>query len=305
MIFVNVMLMKSSSLTLSFTFLGSKSFYLFGCPIKSSFSPIIHQTGFDELKLPYKYELFETNDPDVVGEKIKETDFGGASVTIPLKSSLWNLMDAVSDAARDIGALNTIVKLPNGQFFGENTDWKGISLLLNEKIQVSNRAECKVILIGAGGAARAALYALKKLGFTNKILIYNPYNLEQATALAQQNVIVVQEEKELHEDGIGLIICTVPASSRFTFDETYSPFRLANRSMVVFDLNYTPFKTELVKQAHRWNCSVIYGIDLLIAQGLEQFQLWTGQLNSVKKVIEETARDKYFYFYRSTSEYSS
>ncbi|KIJ23030.1 hypothetical protein M422DRAFT_276476 [Sphaerobolus stellatus SS14] len=150
-----------------------KRFYLFGSPISQSMSPTIYNTGFETLGLPYHHDLYET---EVIDEKIKEIlkspDFGGASVTIPLKLDIVPLLDGVSPAAKLIGAVNTIVVRTTEDctrtLHGDNTDWMGIAACIKERL-----SRCtKSLVIGGGGTSRAAVYALHNLGATT-IYLYN------------------------------------------------------------------------------------------------------------------------------------
>ncbi|KAJ6551423.1 Shikimate dehydrogenase [Mycena capillaripes] len=153
--------------------LPSQRFVLFGNPIAYSMSPTIHNTGFEVLGLPHFYELQETTE---VGQEIKATitapDFGGASVTIPFKLDVIPLLDKLSPAAEAIGAVNTIIPVrtdgTNRILYGENTDWLGIRHCIHSRVHSINSA----LVIGAGGTARAAIYALHSLG-AKRIYIYN------------------------------------------------------------------------------------------------------------------------------------
>ncbi|KAJ3503558.1 hypothetical protein NLJ89_g8376 [Agrocybe chaxingu] len=142
----------------------AQRFYLFGTPISQSMSPTLHNTGFNILGLPHRYELLETKD---VGEEIKiaitSPDFGGASVTIPFKLDVMPLLDRLTPAAEAIGAVNTIIPrdtLGDGSggriLVGDNTDWLGINAAISSKLGASPRIPAALV-IGAGGTARAAI----------------------------------------------------------------------------------------------------------------------------------------------------
>jgi pentafunctional AROM polypeptide len=128
-------------------------------------SPTLHNTAFNILGLPHKYELLETK---TVGDEIKiaitSPDFGGASVTIPFKLDIIPLLDRLMPAAEAIGAVNTIIPKRTGSgriLVGDNTDWIGIRSCICSKL--GDRPVGAALVIGAGGTARAAIYALQSL----------------------------------------------------------------------------------------------------------------------------------------------
>ncbi|KAG1883784.1 EPSP synthase-domain-containing protein [Suillus subluteus] len=147
--------------------LPARRHFLFGNPIAHSMSPTLHNAGFEVLGLPHTYELLETAN---VGEELKATlaapDFGGASVTIPFKLDVIPLLDKLSPAADAIGAVNTIIPIIEGGnriLYGDNTDWLGIRESIRSRAP-SIGAPAAALVIGAGGTARAAIFALQSLG---------------------------------------------------------------------------------------------------------------------------------------------
>jgi pentafunctional AROM polypeptide len=156
--------------------LPARKFALLGAPIAHSLSPTIHNTAFGALGLPHTYGLLETADAaDArVAAALADLAFGGASVTIPLKEAVLPLLDALSPAAQAIGAVNTIVVEEHAgkrTLRGENTDWAGIVACVRERLPPGAAVDAGLVL-GAGGTARAAVYALSALGAA-KIYIYN------------------------------------------------------------------------------------------------------------------------------------
>ncbi|KAL8668396.1 MAG: hypothetical protein Q9168_006972 [Polycauliona sp. 1 TL-2023] len=161
-----------------------KNFYLFGKPISQSKSPAMHNHLFRKTGLPHQYHLHETDDPSALEPIIRNPDFGGASVTIPLKLPIVNLIDEVSPAAKTIGAVNTIVVDPsrsspthtgNPYLVGHNTDWTGMRLVLfnagaatiaHPSNSNSNKDQRSALVIGGGGTARAAIYTLHQMGYS-------------------------------------------------------------------------------------------------------------------------------------------
>jgi pentafunctional AROM polypeptide len=279
--------------------LPDRRFFLFGNPISQSMSPALHNTGFHILGLPHTYELLETTD---VGEEIKATiaspHFGGASVTIPFKVDVIPLLDKLSPAARAIGAVNTIIPRAAGAdassrlLYGDNTDWLAIRDCIQSNLSSSGGVGAALV-IGAGGTARAAIYALYILG-AHVVLLYNRTQ-SKAEALADAfpdvkiEVIDNLDSFDNHGQLLNVIISTVPASATTTDDTTavgdavYLPGSLFNgdhaaEEGVVVDMAYRPAETPLLALAkisgiRPW--ATVPGMEILLAQGYAQFELWT------------------------------
>ncbi|KAJ7621194.1 Shikimate dehydrogenase [Roridomyces roridus] len=287
--------------------LPPRRFALFGTPIAYSMSPTLHNTGFEILGLPHLYELHETAE---VGESIKAVitapDFGGASVTIPFKLDIIPLLDKLSPAAQAIGAVNTIVPLrtdgTNPILYGENTDWLGIRHCVHSRVHDGSLHAA--LVIGAGGTARAAIYALHSLK-AQTIYIYNRTR-SNAQALADEfsraNVQVL-DTLDSWPSGIvppNVIVSTVPSSATTTSSEPGSLhlssnlFGYKDGPAVVIDMAYKPAETALLALAKGAgdNWESVRGLDVLLEQGYVQFELWTGR-KCPRNVVAERVRAKY------------
>ncbi|KAI0062915.1 Pentafunctional AroM protein [Artomyces pyxidatus] len=271
--------------------LPAKKFYIFGKPIAHSMSPALHNTGFQSLGLPYTYEIFETDDVDhEVRFILTSPDFGGASVTIPFKRDIMAHLDELSPEAQAIGAVNTIIpriKADGSQMlYGDNTDWLGIRSVVRARLPPSVHALGPALVIGAGGTARAAIYALHALG-ASPIYIFNRTRssaeaLVHAIPGAQVEVIDIIDGWPA-DAAPTVIVSTVPASATTT-DEANSNTLLLTPSIfsaeegVVVDMAYRPAKTPLLTLAQtkpKWE--TVMGLDVLLEQGYQQFELWTGR----------------------------
>ncbi|THH18805.1 hypothetical protein EW146_g2242 [Bondarzewia mesenterica] len=162
-----------------------KKYYLFGSAIAHSMSPTLHNTAFSTLGLPHTYELKDTQNVDDLAEVLKSASFGGASVTIPHKRTIMPFLNHVSRHVRVIGAVNTIVPIPGG-LSGDNTDWRAIKTCLLRSLSPANAvtSSTTALVLGAGGMARATLYALHRIGVIN-IFIHNRTR-EKAQLLADE-----------------------------------------------------------------------------------------------------------------------
>lgn len=165
-----------------------RKWVLFGSPITYSMSPLLQNTAFQWNQVSSRFEYIKQDTSDIadVAARIRQPDFGGANVTIPLKEAACALVDSRSPAVEAIGALNTIVVQADGKLHGENVDWAGIHECILKRLPSGTPSQSDVaVVIGAGGTARASIYALQQLGFKNEhILVYNPRTKEKAQALA-------------------------------------------------------------------------------------------------------------------------
>lgn len=277
--------------------LPARKFYLFGTPISQSMSPTLHNTAFDILGLPHDYQLLETQD---VGEKIKvaitSPDFGGASVTIPYKLDVIPLLDKLTPAAEAIGAVNTIIPQTTSKqgsseqiLVGDNTDWIGIKSTLAAKLGSS--PVHAALVIGAGGTARAAIYALQHLG-AGVIYLYNRTTSKaEALANAFPDARVQVVSQIARWDGLvqpNVIVSTVPASATTTEEVQAASgavllssalFEYRAGPAAVVDMAYRPAETPLLglAKAAGGEWAAVSGLEVLLEQGYEQFKLWTGR----------------------------
>ncbi|KJE91861.1 pentafunctional AROM polypeptide [Capsaspora owczarzaki ATCC 30864] len=301
--------------------LPQQQFVLLGSPIQRSMSPTLHNAAFDAVGLPHRYSLCETSSADVAvqillgGATLQQEplEFAGApvhgaSVTIPLKQDLVPHMHSLSKAAEVIGAINTVSCLPAPVghsapkwLHGDNTDWLGILHCLARATQwpvsehlltkparsahgeqpISSSASRTALVLGAGGTARAAMYALAAFGMST-VYVHNrtAANAEQLAAdfsWAYKVEVVQDLARDLVQRGVvvNVVLATVPTSAGVTIpDALLEQSTPATPPVVVLDVAYIPPSTALLEQAARHNCTIIRGIDMLIEQGFAQFELW-------------------------------
>ena len=289
--------------------LPAKKFYLFGTPIAHSMSPTLHNTGFEALGMPHKYELLETQTvADEIKVAITAANFGGASVTIPFKRDIMPLLDRLSPDAEAIGAVNTVIPVTNGDgsvyLLGENTDWRGILHSIRRSLPRSVLKPEAALIIGAGGTSRAAIYALWKLG-VKTIYLYNRTKASAQTlidAFPDANVKLIAALGRWPDDGPAptVIISTVPASAT-TVDPAVVGSILLPKSLfaaptggVVVDMAYKPAETPLLVLAKsigsQWRR--VKGLEILLEQGYHQFFLWTGR-QPPKNIVAERVLTAY------------
>uniref|UniRef100_A0A6A7G6N7 shikimate kinase n=1 Tax=Hirondellea gigas TaxID=1518452 RepID=A0A6A7G6N7_9CRUS len=269
-----------------------RKFVIFGSPVRLSPSPNLHNTGFKHLHYSHHYEPHDTDDINEVIKVIRQADFGGASVTIPLKEKVGEHLDELTNSAKRIGAVNTIIKKRSGKLIGDNTDWIGIyrplkSLLSERPVNESGKEEISII-IGAGGTARAAIYALQQLGFSERILIWNRTKSRAQTLSRQFSCRHLSSlNSPLRNQRVAIVVSTVPGSANFE-----APEWILQDNPIIFDVAYLPATTRLSAQASKHNCRTVRGIDMIIEQGLAQFELWTGRI-APADVIRQSVLRKY------------
>jgi pentafunctional AROM polypeptide len=263
-----------------------KQFYLFGTPISASRSPALHNTLFRQTGLPHNYSRFETDVATEVKSIIRSPDFGGASVTIPLKLDIIPLLDDITDAAKFIGAVNTIIPTSSGpdsptRLVGENTDWLGMthSLICARYTTVSSGPPGSGLVIGAGGTARAAIYALQSLSHSPIYIVSRtPSKLEAmiSTFPKEFNIIPLTSiaAAEAIEDVPRVAIGTIPADKPIegNMREILAmilrhPKTDLSKQRTLLEMAYKPAQTALMLMAKDAGWVAIPGLEVLSAQG--------------------------------------
>jgi shikimate dehydrogenase len=264
--------------------LGAKElidqYFVIGQPIGHSMSPTMHNEWFKLNDINGQYNAKEVGITDLatVVSEFRST-VKGFNVTAPLKIEVMKYLDEIDPLAKAIGAVNTVINR-NGRLYGKNTDgmgyFRGLSVVLENPIEKEN-----ILIIGAGGAARAIFYSLIHLGAKN-VTITNR-TLEKANELLneqlikEENIKVISLEKA--EDQLSnytLIIQTTSVGMKP--NEDCMPLSLHNLSpnTIVSDLIYSPFKTTFLKEAEQKNAKIQNGLPMFIYQGALAFEEWTG-----------------------------
>ena len=259
---------------------------IFGYPLGHSISPAFQQAAFDHLGIDAIYEAWETP-PEKLGHAVaslRSGDFMGANVTVPHKQAVQQHLDTIEPLAASIGAVNTIVR-DDSQLVGHNTDAYGFSQSLKREAKFEPTRK-RVVLIGSGGAARAAAYGLAQEGIASLVIANR--TLGSAVMLAEEmsNQMtdvrassLESESLESHCAAADLIVNTTsigmlhgPAEGRSPILEEFIP-----GGCLVYDIVYNPEVTPLLKAARRAGAQTLGGLPMLVYQGAAAFELWTGQ----------------------------
>ena len=239
-----------------------------GFPVKHSLSPVFQNAALSYMGLNMVYLPFEIR-PENLRDAVRGLMLAGVrglNVTVPHKEAVLELADWLSDEVREIGAANTL-KFSEGRIEAYNTDWMGFLRAVREVVDVENR---KVLVLGAGGASRAVLYALKKAGA--QILLWNRTR-EKAVKLADRfGVRAVDSVEEAIEEA-EVIVNTTSVGLKED-DPPLFDYGLIKREHVVIDLIYR--ETPLIRTARERGCSFQTGFPMLVYQGAESFRIWTG-----------------------------
>ena len=272
-----------------------------GAPIAHSLSPIIQNAALHAAGLDYVYTALPVR-ADALASAVRglrDAGIAGFNVTIPFKTEIIPLLDALSGDARRIQAVNTVV-IEDGRMVGHNTDVAGFLAGFTERgIALTGK---NAVLIGAGGAARAALWGLLRSGVSS--IVIGVRNAAKGAALAADFTTDGDVRAVSFDDAAWIAACsdadlvvqTTPLGMT-PHTEEMPPVDAAviNPSAVVYDLIYTPAETRFLREARARGCETINGETMLVAQGAEAFHLWTGKRPDVelmKRVLrEELARN--------------
>ncbi|MCK5460269.1 shikimate dehydrogenase, partial [Candidatus Parcubacteria bacterium] len=245
-----------------------KLYGVIGNPIKHSMSPAMHAANFQSLKINAKYAAIQVKNLKKYMEIFAARGILGINITIPHKVEVMKYLDKIDALAKKIGAVNT-VKNKNGKLIGYNTDGYGALKFLREKVKsIRNK---KIVILGAGGAARAIYFTLKQEKANLIILARDKASGEKigkTLKLNNKNLKI-----ELGKADI-LINCS---SVGMNSEETLVPKEYLKKNLVVFDIVYTPIKTRMIKDAEAVGCKTVLGYKMLVYQGAESFKIWTGR----------------------------
>ncbi len=276
----------------------TRTYAIFGHPVKHSLSPVMHNAAFKELDMDGVYVAFDVA-PENIGmaiNGIRSLGISGVNITIPHKESVMNHLDEISDDAKLVGAVNTISN-ERGRLIGYNTDVNGLLRAIRDVLNFTPD-EKKVLLIGAGGAARAVIAGLGRSG-ASEIVIVNR-TLLKAERLADEfsghfskvdiKAVMLEDDKEVRRH-IQECDILINASSAGMKEKNLLklPLHLLCRTAVVYDLVYDPRDTQLVKDAREIGISASSGLSMLLFQGAEAFEIWNGvpaPLKAMRKVLD-------------------
>jgi 3-dehydroquinate dehydratase/shikimate dehydrogenase len=253
---------------------ATKVYGVAGNPVRSSLSPIMMNTAFRRETVNAVYLALQTSRLSDLLKLVQEIPIQGLSVTMPLKQEIMQHLEHTDPLSAKIGACNTILRVPSGEnagkLFGFNTDVAGIVGPLEKRLPLRG---AKVLVLGAGGAARAAVFGLRDRGAEVFILNRTP---ETAQKLARQSGSKTIRKDALPKSSFDVIINATPVGMA---GNKAAPILEAKdlNTRLVFDLVYNPLETPLLRLARQLSIPIITGVEMFVQQGARQFEIWTGK----------------------------
>ena len=262
-----------------------------GDPIAHSLSPAIMNAAFRRENVNAVYLALHAKTLKDLLTCVKEIPIHGLSVTMPYKESIVPHLDNTDSHTTKVGACNTVVRAQDGKLYGFNTDTAGIVRPLERRLNTLEGA--RILVLGAGGAARAAVFGLKERG--SEVYILNR-SLAAAKKLAHQARARIVKRPDLKKLAFDVIINATPVGMGNTRETPLQDKEINAR--YVFDMVYDPAETRLLKLAKERGAQVIPGIEMFVHQAARQFEIWTGKpapwdemLRVVLLALQDRAKD--------------
>jgi len=255
-----------------------------GNPVGHSLSPALHNAAFNALGLDFVYVAFRVEDlkSAIAGMRAME-NFRGMSVTIPHKIEIIDYLDDVAEVDRFIGSVNTVIN-EKGRLYGFGTDGPGaLKALVDAGVSLEGKS---ILILGAGGAARAIAFTLARCAVLDRLIILDinepvmqalAEDLRAGTSVAIETAPLDNESIAKMVPAADLIINCTPVGMHPQDDATLIPAEFFNKEQTVFDVVYTPLATRLLQDATAKGCRVISGVEMFINQAALQFERFTGE----------------------------
>jgi 3-dehydroquinate dehydratase/shikimate dehydrogenase len=249
---------------------ATKVYGVAGNPIKHSLSPIMMNTAFRRETVNAVFLALQTAKLGDLLTLVREVPINGLAVTMPLKEEILKHLERTDPLSEKVGACNTVVRSQDGKLYGFNTDVAAIVRPLERRLQLKG---AKVLVLGAGGAARAAVFGLKDKGAEVFVMNRTP---ESAQKLARQAKAKTFKREQLAKTNFDVIINATPAGMHGVKPHSILEAKEIN-ARIVFDLVYNPIDTPFIRMAREKGIPVITGVEMFVHQGARQFEIWTGK----------------------------
>lgn len=251
-----------------------------GYPLTQTQSPILHNTIYNALNIDSILMAFPHTDISRLIDAIKTLNIRLTAVTMPHKETVIPYLDHCSETVNVLQAANTLIQ-QNGELWGYNTDVDGIEYAFRQTILTQKN----VLVIGAGGAARAMGYVLQKHQANIYWLNRSP---DKAQTLADTFGGQTIDHDALNHLTIDVIINTTPVGMSPEIHHSPLPSKFLHHDQTVFDMIYNPLETQLLTEAKTAGAQTISGLDMFIAQGIQQISLWQDKELSISELEELT-----------------
>ncbi len=251
---------------------ATKVYGVAGNPIRSSLSPLMMNTAFRRETVNAVYLALQTAKLSDLIKLVHDIPIQGLSVTMPLKQGILEYLERTDPLSGKIGACNTVLRAQDGNLYGFNTDVAGVVGPLEKRLPLSG---ARVLVLGAGGAARAAVFGLREKGAEVSILNRTP---ETAQKLARQAGAKTIKREALAKNQFDVIVNATSVGMAGQKGGLTSPLNIDElNARILFDLVYNPLETPLLRLARQRGLPVITGIEMFVHQGARQFEIWTGK----------------------------
>lgn len=247
---------------------ATKVYGVAGDPIEHSMSPQMMNAAFRRENLNSVYLALHAKSLDDLIKCVRDIPIHGLSVTMPYKQEIIKHLDNCEPLCQKVGACNTVIRSQDGKLYGFNTDLAGVVRPLEQRLHL---AGTKVLVLGAGGVARAAVFGLRERGANVFILNRTPQTAQKLARDSGSKAIKRDDLKKLTFD---IIINATPvgmANGKSILEEKEMNARIA------FDLVYNPMETKFLQMAKAKGLAVISGVEMFVQQGARQFEIWTGK----------------------------
>ena len=247
-----------------------------GDPVSHSMSPIMMNTAFRRETVNAVYLALHAKTLKDLLACVNDIPLRGLSITMPYKQDIVEVLSNSDALTRQIGACNTVVRAQDGKLYGFNTDVAGVVVPLEQRMTLHS---AKILIVGAGGVARAAAFGLKNKGA--EVFITNR-TAEHGQTLARQAKAKYMKRPDVAKSSFDVIINATPVGMAGNRQSPLEDKELNTKYL--FDLVYVPAETKLMKLARAKNIEVIPGLEMFVQQGARQFEIWTGKPSPVAEM---------------------
>nr|WP_173916075.1 shikimate dehydrogenase [Halobacillus sp. Marseille-Q1614] len=263
---------------------------LIGYPAAHSLSPWIHHQFMSDQNIEGKYSLYEIPPGEFESkiQKIKHSSLDGFNITVPYKEKIIAYLDEIDDAARFLGAVNT-VKVENGKWIGYNTDGIGFYNSVAKRYPEALSSNKKVLLLGSGGAARGIYYALLKqnvstIDIANRTEEKARKIIEDLDGTRFSKALSISDaEKKIHH--YDAVIQTSSVGMSPNDDQSIVKITDIKNGSLFSDIVYRPMKTTFLKQAEALGANLHYGHEMLLYQAAGAFEIWTDAVPDTQEIM--------------------
>lgn len=253
-------------------------FGLIGYPISFSLSPFIHQQFFNKTGTTGEYSIIDIHpqsDFAEAMESLRAMNLDGFNVTVPYKQKIMSFLDKVDESATNIGAVNTVINR-EGEWIGYNTDGMGYVRSLEIAYPfIENKKNEKILILGAGGAAKGIYHGLKSNGY-KQIFVANR-TIDKALDITKEDRFVLTLESAADSlQSYSLIIQTTSVGMKPNNHQTIISLDQLKEDAIASDIVYQPMETKFLKEAESCGAHLLYGHKMLLYQAQFAFEIWTG-----------------------------